>query len=71
MKEDERIRSNFSKYWSPNVVASEKGRQVKLEIMQSEKMFNSVAVSAVDAIICADGKGNIVFWNPGARHGNG
>jgi len=36
-------------------------------IRESELKFRSVCQSAHDAIISADGQGNIVFWNTGAK----
>ncbi len=36
-------------------------------LRQSEMVFRSIAQSANDAIISADGVGNIVFWNKGAE----
>jgi PAS domain S-box-containing protein len=36
-------------------------------LQESELRFRSVAQSANDAVVVADGLGNIIFWNKGAR----
>ena len=74
MKEDERTREQLlqelesqRRLVSLLEASIASGRQVEEEISQSEKRFRSVAESANDAIVCADGEGNIVFWNQGAQ----
>lgn len=42
-------------------------KQAEQAIRSSEERFGSVAQSANDAIISADSRGNIVYWNRGAR----
>ncbi len=36
-------------------------------LLESERRFRSVVQTAKDAIILADGKGNIIAWNPAAQ----
>jgi PAS domain-containing protein len=43
------------------------GMQMAEALRQSESRFRSVAESANDAIIAADGDGRILSWNPGAQ----
>jgi diguanylate cyclase (GGDEF)-like protein/PAS domain S-box-containing protein len=45
------------------VVERKRAEQI---LVESELKFRSVAESASDAIISADSKGNIIFWNKGA-----
>jgi PAS domain S-box-containing protein len=42
-------------------------KQAEEVLRESEERFRSVAQSAIDAIISADGRGNIVSWNRGAQ----
>jgi len=42
-------------------------KRVKEALRESEMRFRSVTQSANDAIVSADSKGNIVFWNKGAE----
>ena len=42
-------------------------KQAELELRESEARFRAVILSANDAIISADGAGDIVGWNPGAE----
>ena len=44
-----------------------KAEQAELALRESEERFRSVVQSATDAIILADGTGNILSWNNGAR----
>lgn len=42
-------------------------KRIEENLRESEEQFRSVAHSARDAIISADGRGNIVFWNEQAE----
>jgi PAS domain S-box-containing protein len=42
-------------------------RRIEESLIQSELKFRSVTQSANDAIVAADGKGNIISWNNGAE----
>jgi PAS domain S-box-containing protein len=42
-------------------------RHAQEELRKSEEKFRNVSQSAVDAIIIADGKGNIISWNRSAE----
>jgi len=42
-------------------------KQAELALRESEARFRAVILTANDAIIIADGAGNVVAWNPGAE----
>jgi PAS domain S-box-containing protein len=50
-----------------NVRDITKQRRAEKALRESEERFRAVAQSANDAIISADNKGNIIFWNKGAQ----
>ncbi len=37
------------------------------DIMESEEVFRTIAMSALDAIVMVDGKGSVTFWNRAAE----
>jgi PAS domain S-box-containing protein len=43
-------------------------KMAEKELRESEEKFRSVVVNSSNAIISADSKGNVVFWNPAAKN---
>ncbi|MDD5472513.1 MAG: PAS domain S-box protein [Candidatus Methanoperedens sp.] len=58
--------------WLMGIIASaiaveEKRNQIEEALKESEKRFRSVVHSTPDAVIIADGEGNVITWNKGAK----
>ncbi len=65
-EEDERFVSLISAV-AAQVGSMMQRKRAEEELRQSEERFRSVAQSATDAIILADGDGNVILWNKSAH----